>query len=158
MDKEIFTLSEENRRISRVDTEYDENMAGATDELNRNFRPELQDKIDAEQNKLTNDNDVVVEFDKEGKPTIKSLKSGIMAGNVNITWEADQKCIKPKVTVNELATHEEIATAVNNAKTAFYMSCQLISESGDIAAPMPLPEPKEQKPKYTKKDLKDLDE
>lgn len=180
----FHTLAEVNRRINQTDIEYDENIAGATDEineLNTKFRPELQDKINSEQQKIAEQNDdkVLIEFDDDGTPKIKSLRSGLMAGNVSITWEADQKCIKPKVTVNELATKDEIIAAVQNAEYAFVACKDSIEVISQVCAPLPISEPKEKEykepkkrnlskkedgfdtsdvPNYSMKDMKDVEE
>jgi hypothetical protein len=123
---------------------------------NTQFRPELQDKIDSEQKKITSQNDeVLVEFDDDGQAKIKSSRSGLNAGNVSITWEADQKCVKPKVTVNELATKDEIITAVQNAEDAFVACMDSLETLGALCAPLPVPEPKNKK---SMKDMRDLDE
>lgn len=133
---------------------YDESFAAAANEINTQFHPDLQNKIDAEQAKVNNDRDdapryipdndkIIVDFDTKGTPIIRG--GGMQSGNVNIKWEPDQKCIKPIVTVNEFATKDQILQAVRNAEYA-YMACKdSIETISQVCAPLPIPEPKKKK-------------
>lgn len=76
------------------DSIYDENSAGA---------------LDSKSNTVLK----IKQLEEQGNNIF--TETGIDTGNVIVTFETDQKFAKPKVTVNEKATPEQMQRAVDNA-------------------------------------------
>lgn len=63
-------------------------------------------------------------------------KTGLYGGNVIIEAEADQKTLKPKLKVNEIATQSDIQNAIDNFRLALKLVYETIQAANIPAAPI----------------------